>query len=142
MRLCVIDGRGGGLGKRLIEGLLAHIDQQDVIIIGLGLNETAAQVMWKAGAKFVGVGEQAIQHTVLAADVILASLNVVLPGSMLGEVTPGMADAILRAPGRKLLLPINRAKVEVMGVESQTLESLIQHTLQRIHTLLNVTALT
>ena len=140
MQLCVIDGRGGGLGKRLIEGLRAHIAQQDVIM-GLGLNETAAQVMWDAGATFVEVGEQAIQHTVPAADIILASLNVVLPGSMLGEVTPGIADAILRAPGRKLLLPINRAKVEVMGVESRTLESLIQHTLQRVHTLLNLTAL-
>ena len=73
---------------------------------------------------------------------ILASLNVVLPGAMLGEVTPGIADAILRAPGRKLLLPINRAKVEVMGVECRTLESVIQHTLQRVRTLLNVTALT
>ena len=141
MRLCVIDGRGGGLGKRLIEGLRAHSDQQDVII-GLGLNETAAQVMWKAGATCVGVGEEAIQHTVPSADMILASLNVVLPGSMLGEVTPGIADAILRAPGRKLLLPVNRAKVEVMGVESRTLESLILHTLQRVHTLQNLPALT
>lgn len=141
MRLCVIDGRGGGLGKRLIEGLRTHIDQQDVII-GLGLNQAAAQVMRRAGAKFVGVGEQAIQRTVPTADVILASLNVVLPGSMLGEVTPRIADAILRAPGRKLLLPINRANVEVMGVESRTLESLILHTLQRVHTLQNLPALT
>lgn len=56
MRLCVIDGRGGGLGKRLIEGLRTHVDQQDVII-GRGLNQAAAQVMRRAGATFVGVGE-------------------------------------------------------------------------------------
>ena len=139
MRLCVIDGRGGGLGKRLIEGLLAQNDQQDVII-GLGLNEAAADAMWSAGAKFVGVGEHAIQNAVPAADIILASLNVILPGSMLGEVTPRIADVILRAPGRKLLLPVNRAKVEIMGVEFLTLESLIQYALQRVHTLQSPTA--
>ena len=85
MRLCVIDGRGGGLGKRLIEGLRTPVDQQDMII-GLALNQAAAQVMRCAGAKFVGVGEPAIQRTVPAVDVILASLNMVLPGSVGGNL--------------------------------------------------------
>ena len=89
MRLCVIDGRGGGLGKRLIEGLRTPVDQQDMII-GLALNQAAAQVMRCAGAKFVGVGEPAIQRTVPAVDVILASLNMVLPGSVWGESRLGL----------------------------------------------------
>jgi hypothetical protein len=135
MRLCVIDGRGGGLGKRLIQSLLAHVGESHEII-ALGTNETATRAMTRAGASRSGTGEERIKQTVLTADVILASLNLVLPGAMLGEVTPGIARAILGAPGRKILLPLNRAQVEVVGAEALTLESLIRRTVGRVQALL------
>ncbi len=135
MRLCVIDGRGGGLGKRLIQSLLVHVDESHEII-ALGTNEAATEAMKQAGASRSGTGELHIRQTVPTVDVILASLNVVLPGAMLGEVTPGIAHAILGAPGRKLLLPLNRAHVEVVGSEALTLESLIGCTMRRVQVLL------
>lgn len=135
MRFCVIDGRGGGLGRRLIQELLGTVAPTHEII-ALGMNEAAAAAMKHAGASQVWIGERAIQQTVPTADVILASLNVVLPGSMLGEVTPGIADAVLRARARKLLLPLNREQVEVMGMDGCKLERLIEQTIQRIHALL------
>lgn len=135
MRLCVIDGRGGGLGRRLIQGLLAHVGEPHEII-ALGTNEAATRAMTRAGASRSGTGEERIKQTVLTADVILASLNLVLPGAMLGEVTPGIACAILGAPGRKLLLPLNRAQVEVVGAEALTLEHLIGRTVGRVQALL------
>jgi hypothetical protein len=134
MRVCVIDGRGGGLGKRLIQGLLVHLG-------ALGTNEAATKAMKQAGANQSGTGEQRIKQTVPTVDVILASLNLVLPGAMLGEVTPGIAHAILGAPGRKLLLPLNRAQVEVVGAEALTLENLIGHTMRRVQMLLKSSAL-
>ena len=93
--------------------------------------------MKKAGASQSGTGEQRIKQTVPTVDVILASLNLVLPGAMLGEVTPGIAHAILGAPGRKLLLPLNRAHVEVVGAEALTLESLIDRAVRRVEELLS-----
>src|SRR5512140_168872 len=129
MGLCVIDGRGGGLGKRLIQGWLAHIGESDEII-ALGTNEAATKAMKQAGASQSGTGEQRIKQMAPTVDVILASLNLVLPGAMLREVTPGIAHAIFGAPGRKLLLPLNRARVEVVGAEALKLEKLIGCTLR------------
>ena len=84
----------------------------------------------------MGIGEWAILRAVAETDVILGSLSVVLAGSFLGEVTQGMAAAILQTPARKLLLPLNRRGVEVIGTESPTLDPLIDQTIQRVQTLL------
>jgi Domain of unknown function (DUF3842) len=135
MRLCVIDGRGGGLGKRLVQGLLAHLGEADELI-ALGTNEAATRAMQLAGANRIGTGEQQIRQTVPTVEVIIASVNLILPGAMLGEVTPGIAGAILDAPARKLLLPINRVRVEVVGVEAPTLQELINRTIHRVQALL------
>ncbi|MBI5410370.1 MAG: DUF3842 family protein [Nitrospirae bacterium] len=131
MRICVIDGRGGGLGSRLIERLLPIVEGPHEIV-ALGTNSAAAAAMAKAGVLHVGVGAQAIKRAVGEADLILGSLSIVLPGAMLGEVTATMADAILRAPGRKLLLPLNHLGVEVVGADSPTLARLIEQTIQRV----------
>jgi hypothetical protein len=140
MRVCVVDGRGGGLGGRLIERLRPHVTW-DHELIALATNQAAGSAMREAGARHVGVGERAIRQTVPTVDVILASLNVVVPGSMLGEITMEIAEAILQAPGRKLLLPLNRAKLEVIGSEARTLEHLIGQTVQRVQALLRQSAL-
>ena len=55
---------------------------------------------------------------------------------MWGRVTPGLAGAILDAPGGKLLLPLNRAQVEVMGAEALTLKHLIGRAIGRVQALL------
>jgi len=131
MKVCVIDGRGGGLGRRLIQKLRLHFDAAHEII-ALGTNEAATTAMRQAGASRSATGEERIKQTLLTADVILGSINVILPGSMLGEVTPAIASAILDAPARKLLLPVNRAQVEVVGAEALTLEHLISRTVHRV----------
>ncbi|MDZ4854383.1 MAG: DUF3842 family protein [Nitrospirota bacterium] len=107
MRVCVIDGRGGGLGSRLVAGLRLELGQAHHIV-ALGTNTVAAAAMKQAGATRVGVGPYAITDTLPTVDVIVASLNFVLPGAMLGEVTPEIVHAILGARATKVLLPINR----------------------------------
>jgi hypothetical protein len=105
MRICVIDGREG-LGSRLVKRLLTAIgDRHD--IVALGTNQAAADMMTRAGARHVVTGEGAILRTVQDADLILGSLSMVLAGSLLGEVTPTLATAILHARARKLLLPLS-----------------------------------
>jgi hypothetical protein len=64
-------------------------------------------------------------------------LNLVLPGAMLGEVTPEIARAILGARAMKVLLPLNRARVEIVGAEAHTLEALITQSLSRVRLLVS-----
>lgn len=131
MRVCVIDGRGGGLGRLLVAGLQDAIGGRHKIV-ALGTNAVAAQAMKEAGASCVGVGPQAIAQTVSTVDVIVASLNLVLPGAMLGEVTSDIVQAILRSKAKKVLLPVNRAHMEIVGSEDYTLDGLIARSLSRV----------
>ena len=70
---------------------------------------------------------------------IIASLNLLLPGSLLAEVTPDIARVILNARAKKVLLPVNRAFLEVVGTEDQTLEALIARSLSRVTSLVAAT---
>ena len=101
MTICVVDGRGGGLGSRMVAGLRGLVDDGHAIV---------------------------------------GSLSLLMPGSMLGEVTPVLAQAVLESSARKVLLPLNKRKVEVVGVEGRTLDALIDHALQRCVSLLQATA--
>ena len=136
MRVCVIDGRGGGLGSRLVAGLQSELGPAHNIV-ALGTNNVAAAAMKQAGATQVGVGPRAIADTLPTVDVIVSSLNLVLPGAMLGEVTPEIVRAILGARATKVLLPLNRARVEIVGSGTYTLEALITQSLLRVRSLVS-----
>lgn len=138
-QICVIDGRGGGLGGRLVAGLVPHLDG-DCDIVGLGTNVAAAAAMKQAGATRVAAGVKAIIAEVASASVILGPLNMVLPGAMLGEITPELASAILSSRATKVLLPVNRSRIEVVGSGNQTLDQLITHSLHRVRSLVAVAA--
>jgi hypothetical protein len=136
MRVCVIDGRSGGLGSRLVAGLLTELGQSHNIV-AVATNTAAAAAMKRAGAEQVAVGPRAIAETVSTVDVIVASLNLLLPGSMLGEVTPEIVGAILGARAKKVLLPVNRARVEIVGSGGPTLDALIAQSLSRVRFLVS-----
>ena len=136
MRVCVIDGRGGGLGSRLVTGLQSELGQGHHIV-AVGTNTVAAAAMKQAGAMQVGVGSRAMADMLPTVDVIITSLNLVLPGAMLGEVTPEIAQAILGARATKVLLPLNRARVEIVGAGPCTLEMLIAQSVSRVRSLVS-----
>jgi hypothetical protein len=140
MRVCVIDGRGGGLGSRLVAGLQTELGETHNIV-ALGTNTIAAAAMKRAGAAQVGVGSRAIANTVSEVDLIVTSLNFLLPNAMLGEVTPEIVQAILGARAKKVLLPVNRARLEIMGIQGQTMDGLIEQTILRVRTLLQQASL-
>jgi len=136
MRVCVIDGHGGGLGSRLVRELRADLSPGHELI-GLGMTQAAAAAMGEAGAARICIGPEAITETVRTADVILAPLNVLFPDRDQREVTATMVQTILEARCRKILLPLNRFRVEVAGTESHKLEHLIATSLSRVRTLLS-----
>ncbi|MDE3041732.1 MAG: DUF3842 family protein [Nitrospirota bacterium] len=136
MRVCVIDGRGGGLGSRLVAGLQSELGQAHNIV-ALGTNIVAAAAMKQAGATQVGVGPRTIADTLPTVDVIVTSLNLVLSGAMLGEVTSEIVHAILEARATKVLLPLNQVRVEIVGAGACTLEALIMQSLSRVRSLVS-----
>jgi hypothetical protein len=135
--VCVIDGRGGGLGSRLVAGLRSELGHAHNIL-ALGTNRVAAEAMKRAGATQVGVGPRAIADTLpTVGDVIVTSLNLVLPGALIGEVTPEVVHAILGARATKVMLPLNRTRLEIVGAGSWTLEALITQSLSRVRSLVS-----
>lgn len=131
MRIAVIDGQGGGIGKHLTERIRRELGES-VEILALGTNALATAAMLKAGANEGATGENAVLQNVNRVDVIVGSLAVVLANSMLGELTASMAAAIASSPARKLLLPLNRSGVEVVGAAADPLPHQVERLVQRL----------
>lgn len=125
MRIAVIDGQGGGIGKVIVEKLRRALPRDEVEIIALGTNAVAAALMLKAGANEAASGENAIIYNADKVDVIVGTVAVLIAHSMLGEFTPAMAEAVAKSPAKKILLHLNRSNVEIVGVAAEPLPHLI-----------------
>ena len=124
MRICVIDGQGGGIGAAIIKRL-KEVFQEQHEVIALGTNAVATAQMMKARANRGASGENAIVRTVPSVDVILGPLSIVLANSMMGELTPRMAEAIASSPAPKMLLPLTQERVEIAGLVPEPLPHLV-----------------
>lgn len=120
MRIAVVDGQGGGIGKHIAEKL-RRVVNEETEIIALGTNALATAAMLKAGANEGATGENAVIYTVKRVDIIVGSVSLLVANSMWGEISPRIAVAIGEASARKILLPINRSGVEIIGVEKEPL---------------------
>ncbi|MBM4284489.1 MAG: DUF3842 family protein [Deltaproteobacteria bacterium] len=125
MRICVIDGQGGGIGAALIKRL-KEVYREEHEVVALGTNAVATAQMMKARANRGASGENAIVTTVPTADVILGPLSIILANAMMGELTPRMAQAIASAPAPKLLLPLTQERVEIVGLSPEPLPHLVE----------------
>ncbi len=123
-RICVIDGQGGGIGSAIIKRLTAAAGR-DIDIIALGTNAIATAQMLKARANRGASGENAIVCTVKGVDIIIGPLGIIMANSMMGELTPAMAQAIASSPAIKLLLPLSQENIEIVGQAKTPLPHLI-----------------
>jgi len=123
-RICIIDGQGGGIGSAIIKRLTAAFGS-DIDIIALGTNAIATAQMLKARANRGASGENAIVCTVRNVDVIIGPVSIIMANSMMGELTPAMAQAVASSPAKKLLLPLSQEKIEIVGLEMAPLPHLI-----------------
>jgi NAD(P)-dependent dehydrogenase (short-subunit alcohol dehydrogenase family) len=126
MRICVVDGQGGGIGAAIIKRL-KEVYQEEHEIIALGTNAIATAQMLKARANRGATGENAIVQTVATADIVIGPIAIILPNAMMGELTPRMAEAIAAARGLKLLLPLTQERIEIVGLKPEPLPHLVEH---------------
>ncbi|MDR0936550.1 MAG: DUF3842 family protein [Oscillospiraceae bacterium] len=119
MRIAVIDGQGGGIGKAIVEKLKKELSP-DIEILALGTNALATSAMLRAGADEGATGENAVIVNAPRVDLIAGVIGIVSANSMLGELTPAIARAVSESPAQKLLLPLNRCGIEIIGTAKNT----------------------
>ena len=122
MRIVIIDGQGGRVGRTIVEKLKACIPDQELVVIGT--NSIATANMLKGGAEQGATGENPIVLAAETADLIIGVIGIAIPHSLLGEVTPRMAEAIGKSRAKKLLIPSTRCNNTVVGVTASGLSEL------------------
>ncbi len=128
-RICVVDGQGGGIGSAVIKKLKERFEES-VEIIALGTNAIATVQMLKAKANRGASGENAIVRTVKQADIIIGTIGIIMAHSMMGEVTPSIAEAVSASPAKKILIPLSQENVEIAGLPLMPLPHLIESLIQ------------
>ena len=132
MVLAVIDGHGGGIGTYIIKRLREDGVLNSLEIIALGTNSLATSAMMKARANRGASGENAIAYVAPQVDIIAGSFTIVMANSMLGELTPRMAEAIANSSALKLLLPLPTEKISLIGYQYEPLPHLTDKLIQKI----------
>ena len=129
MNIVVIDGQGGRIGKAIIEQIRACSINCEITAIGT--NSLATSAMLKAGADNGATGENPVVIACRKADYIVGPIGIVIADSMLGEITPKMAEAVGQSDARKILIPVNKC-ISVAGVQEMTLSQYVANAVQMI----------
>lgn len=131
-KIVVVDGQGGRLGAMLVEAIKRDVPEAHVLAIGT--NSIASSSMLKAGADAAATGENPVVVACRDADIIVGPVGIVCADALLGEITPKMAEAIGAARAEKLLIPVNRCGIQVVGVRAQSIADAVAEAVQRIRT--------
>ncbi len=134
MKILLIDGQGGKIGKQLTESILTSFPEAELTVVGT--NSSATSAMIKGGAKLAATGENAVIVACRKADIIVGPLAVVVADSMLGEITPAMALAVAQSDAVRILIPSNRCNNLVAGIGEITVTEMINDALCKIGAIL------
>ena len=115
MKILIVDGQGGGIGRQIVEALKRE-GERDITCVGT--NAIATSAMLRAGATRAATGENAAIVACREAEVIVGPIGIVVADALLGEVTPRMAAAVGQSLARKVLIPVNQCGNFVVGVPS------------------------
>lgn len=128
-KIVVIDGQGGKMGAALTAQFkAAGLPAQ---IIAVGANSAATTTMLKAGADAGATGENPVAVCAADADIIAGPMGIITANALYGEITPKMAAAVSESKAQKLLIPVNRCSVTVVGVEDLPLGDYVKLAVQK-----------
>ena len=133
MKITVIDGQGGGIGRQLVERIKAEIPSAE--ITGVGTNVSATIAMQKAGADHSATGENAVVVACRKSDLVAGPLGIVIADSLYGEITPKMALAVSQSSAVRILVPVNLCDNYVAGIAVSSMTKLVEDCVSKMKSL-------
>ena len=130
MKILVIDGQGGKLGRALVEEILKINSEADVICAGT--NSAATSNMLKGGARAGATGENAVCVCAESADIIAGPIGIVMADSLMGEISARIAFTVAKSRAKKVLIPFNKCGAIIAGTEEAPLSELLKKCAQAI----------
>ena len=130
MRVLIIDGQGGGLGRQLVTAVKEY--DQDIEVLAVGTNSAATNAMLKAGADQAATGENSVVVASERVDVIMGPMGIVIADSMLGEITSRMAVAVGQSRAKRILIPVNLCDNIVVGVSDASMGKNVQNAIDAL----------
>ena len=134
MKILVVDGQGGKLGRQLVERLIPACPEAEITAVGT--NSLATSAMLKAGSVRAATGENAVVVNCRIADVIVGPIGIVIADALLGEITPAMAAAVCQSDATRVLIPINHCDNIVVGVPDQPIGQLVTAAVEKVKELI------
>ena len=130
MRVMVVDGQGGGVGKLLVEAIVAAVPAAEVIAVGT--NAAATANMMKGGTTLGATGENAVVYNSTRVDAICGPIGILMANAMLGEISPKMAEAISGAEVPVFLIPMGKCHAKVVGVADKKLNDYVKEVAEKL----------
>ena len=134
LKILIIDGQGGGLGRQLVTAVKERYPQTEVLAVGT--NSLATGAMLRAGADQAATGENSVVVASGRVDVLMGPVGIVISDSMLGEITPGMALAVGQSRAKRILIPVNLCDNIIVGVSDSSMSRNVQNAVDALGTLL------
>lgn len=134
MKITIIDGQGGRMGKAVIEQLKKAHPRQELYAIGT--NSIATAAMLKAGADYGATGENPCIVNAQDSDILIGPIGIVFANALLGEITPAIATAVGASRAYKILIPVNRCNHFVVGCEEASLGEYIRQVCGKVNEML------
>ena len=133
MKILVIDGQGGRLGRRLLESIRKTCPEAEITAVGT--NSIATGNMMNSNcANHLATGENAVIVACRTAQMIVGPFGIATADAMMGEISPAMANAVASSPAYRVLIPMNLCNTYVAGVapgSAAILEDAIRHIRQK-----------
>jgi hypothetical protein len=130
MKILIIDGQGGRVGRMLVEQLKRT--EPALSLIAIGTNSIATATMLKAGADEGATGENPVIYNSADADIIIGPIGIIVANSLLGEITSSMSTAIASSAAKKVLIPVNKCNSTVVGVQNMSLSEYINLAVENV----------
>ena len=132
-KILIIDGQGGMLGKQLVENIKKRLPHAEITAVGANIAATGS--MLKAGADNAATGENAVAVCARTADIIAGPVGIAIADSLLGEITPRMAEAVGQSTASKVLIPVNRCSSIIVGTGGKKTSELLAEAVDTIERL-------
>jgi hypothetical protein len=135
MKILVIDGQGGRLGRKLLESIRKTCPEAEITAVGT--NSIATENMMGSNcADHLATGENAVIVACRTAQMIVGPFGIATADAMMGEISPAMANAVASSSAYRVLIPMNLCGTYIAGVASGS-AAILEDAMQHIRQIMN-----